>query len=164
MANRGSRMTKQWVGMTGSSISFTADATGILGSTAFLSAATILRCMGEYAIGPSAAPADNDVAVVGCGLAVVSTDAVTAGAASMPEPLSDIGYPWLFWAVHPLRFDTTTVDVSAAVASVRHSFDVKSMRRVKASESLVWIAEYFDFNGAPPLAITGAAVRVLAGS
>jgi len=157
----GTRMSKGWDGISGSLQGFAADGTAILGTLPFTSPGTILRIIGEYAIGLNGAPTAGDVATVSVGIAVVSSDAAIAGATALPEAFGDQPYPWLYWASHAMHFRTTTEDPSSQQSSGRFSIDVKSMRKVKDRETVVWIADYFNFNGDPPLAVAASALRIL---
>jgi len=158
----GSRMTKQWEGVSGTDQHFTADATAILGRLEPPDAITVLRMLGEYVIAPTSAPVAGDAATVSVGICVVSTDAFNVGASAMPEPFGDQGYPWLYWASHPMHFAGTSLDPSSASASVRRSFDVKSMRKMKGDrEALVWVVDYFNIVGDPPLICMAGGLRIL---
>jgi len=146
--------------MSTGTTAFTADSSTVIGSgfTPGL-AATILRMLGEYVITPTSAPTTNDEARVTVAIGVISADAVAANAA--PDPGLEPDYPWLFWASHALRFASTATDPNSAGASVRAGFDIRSMRKMKPRETLIAVAEYEDFVGAPPLTLSWAAVRVL---
>ncbi len=159
---RGSRMSKQWEIIQGAPQILSAGGTSIVGSLAPTEAITVIRMLGEYNIGiGTAAPTALDEAQIGLGICVVSTDAVLAGAASMPDPSDDIGYPWLFWADHFLFFPTNTQTNASRQSSVRRSFDVHSMRKIKPSESLVFVVQYTDVVGTPTIHVGVAATRVL---
>ncbi len=160
---RGNRMQKHWEGFTGSiSGTISADATQLFTTAlAFTEAQTILRTLGDYIITPSQAPTAGDVAIVAVGLAVISSDAFAAGVTAVPDPVGEPQYPWLFWASHLMFFGGTSVDPAGPAAAVRGKVDVKSMRKVKPRESLVWVAEYFDIAGAPPLRVGVGSTRVL---
>jgi len=159
---RGPRRTKQWrmIESLGPR-DFTAPATVFQGSIAFSEAATVLRMLGEYVIGPTSAPVAGDDAAVAIGIGVVSTDAATVGGASMPDPDTEGEYPWLYWANHPLFYATTNVDHAVGTGVVRRSFDIRSMRKIKPRESLVVVGEYTSASGNPPVTFFMQDVRVL---
>jgi len=157
----GTRMAKGWEGISGSLQGFSTDGTALLGTLPFTTPGTILRIIGEYAVGLNGAPVAGDVATVSVGIGVVSSDAAIAGATALPEAFGDQAYPWLYWASHAMHFRTTTEDPSSQQGSGRFSIDVKSMRKVKQRETLIWVADYFDFNGTPPLAVAASALRIL---
>ncbi len=160
----GTRMTKEWGGISGSRQTFTADGTALVGSLAPARPSTVLRILGEYTVHPTAAVAAGDAAVISVGIGVVSSDAAAVGSTAMPEPFGDQAFPWLYWGSHAFSFPSTTQDPSHLAGSGRFSIDVKSMRRLKTRESLVWVADYFDFSGQPPLTLVGSALRVLLAS
>ncbi len=164
MARRGGRLTKEWVHSLTSIDALTGDGTNLEGSIAFAIPGTVLRMLGEYIITPSAATAAGDRAVISVGVGFVSTDAATLGSTAMPDPESDVEYPWLYWGSHPMFFGSTSADPNSAGASVRVNFDVKSMRRFKPTESLVTVIQYGNSAGAPPLEFIQAPLRVLIGT
>ncbi len=158
---RSQRMPKHWHPIAGGSQGFTVNATALIGTLGtFATPFTVIRMLGEYIIGPDAAPAAADSCRVGVGIGVVSTDAATLGATAMPDPSGEPDFPWLYWAEHAFFFVGTSLE-DQAVAQLRHSFDVRSMRKVKPRESLVMVVEYVDVNGAPPMQVETAATRVL---
>ncbi len=158
---RPARMPKHWDQLGAISQALTADATIISAGLSFDEGWTIIRLLGEYTVAPSGATAQGDSAAIGVGIGVFSSDAVAAGAGSVPEPVNEAEYPWLYWADHRFFFGGTSVDPSPASASVRRAFDVKSMRKVKPRESLVMVVNYVDITGAPPLDFIGGGTRVL---
>ena len=160
---RGQRMQKHWHVIPGLSANVTASSTLLGGGLTLDGPFTVLRMLGDYAIAPGATgTVAGDAADVAVAIGVVSADAFAAGAASVPDPGStDPDYPWLFWAQHSVFFASTTVDPSSAIASVRRSFDVRSMRKMKPRETLALVVEYVDTAGAPPLRVEVAVTRVL---
>ena len=80
----------------------------------------------------------------------------------MPDPATDANYPWLYWASHKLFFTSSgNSGEGGAGYSLRRSFDIKSMRKLKPSESLAFVFQYSDIAGAPPLQFTAGQTRVL---
>jgi len=79
---------------------------------------------------------------VGIALGLYSDDAFAAGAASMPGPLSDAGYDWIF---HTTRIFgptfTATEDGTNILHNVWLDVDSKAMRKVKPNQTLAWISE-----------------------
>ncbi len=161
----GTRMSKQWGGLSSGTSSLTGDGTSIIsGSLAFLESSTILRMIGEYLIcGDSTAPVAADGVVLTVGIGVFSTDAVTAGSASMLDPGDEPEFPWLYWAAHSLFFPDTSQNVSLGARAVRRDFDVRSMRKMKPRESLVAVVQYANVAGNPPLRVQWGQTRVLVG-
>ncbi len=163
MADRhgGPRMAKEWAIIPGGLLDFTADATQIGSSILNLGPATVLRMLGEYAIGPVTAPVTLETAELTVAIGVASSDAVALGASAMPDPADEPNYPWLYWAQHSLFFTTTNLDPAGETASVRHGFDVRSMRKIKPRESLVMVVQMTRVSGTPDLRIVLGSTRVL---
>ncbi len=161
---RSARQEKDWLTIPGFNLGLVSESTFIGGSLPFTTSSTILRMLGEYVIGLNGpAPTAQDGAFITVGIGVVSSDAFAAGGGSMPDPNAEGGYPWLYWRSHPMFFRTTTEDPSDGRGSIRVTFDVKSMRKVKASQSLVPVIQYADVSGLPALRIDFGATRVLVG-
>ena len=160
---RSARMPKHWHGITAGEIHLVGTGTQIVGAFSGVATTpyTVLRMLGEYIIVPTSAPTAADAVLISSAIGVVSDDAVAVGATAMPDPLSDVEYPWLYWASHPFHFSSTSVDPSQAGGSVRVKFDMKSMRKIKPRESLVWVFEYFDVAGTPPMSVFAGDLRFL---
>ena len=111
MADRfgGRRMAKHWHVIAGVSLSFTVDVTGLGGGLALDGPWTAIRMLGEYTIGPDAAPAAGDQCTIGVGIGVVSSDAFAVGSTAMPDPVGEPEYPWLYWAEHDFHFVDTSL-------------------------------------------------------
>jgi len=122
---------------------------------------TVMRLIGEVSVAPDEAGITaGDSALVVVGIGVVSTDAATAGAGSMPDPGGEADYPWLWWAPIFLQFpksDNTNVTIRKV------AINSKAMRKVAPGQSVVAVAEYVDFVGAPPLDVLLSA-RMLIGT
>ena len=157
------RKTKQWLFLPGTSQAFTASATADLGSLAFTEAQTVLRMLGEYQIHRTAAIVQFDSAHFGVGIGIVSSDAVAAGNVAMPDPRDEPEFPWLYWADHLVTYRGTETEPEALDGSgfIRRTFDIRSMRKVKPRESLVFVVQYVDGGGAPPLTFVHQGIRVL---
>ncbi len=158
---RQARMLKEWENIPSIQIDFTSTATALGGVIAMSAPRTVIRMIGEYVIGPTSAPAALDVAKIAIAIGVVSSDAFAAGAGSVPDPAVEEEYPWLYWKEHMFFFPTNSADPSTAQGSVRVSFDIRSMRKLKPRESLAWVFQYVDINGVPPLTLDVASTRVL---
>ncbi len=163
--SRSNRMRKHWPSIPASQTAFTADSTALLSS--FVAAAgepfTVLRMMGEFIVSPTPGGAFSagDTACLGFGIGVTSADAITAGSGSMPDPVAEPDYPWLYWSEVPtLVFDGTVAEgLSLATRVVR--FDVRSKRKVAPRQGLAFVGEYVDAVGAPPLTVITGGVRFL---
>ena len=156
---RAARMLKQWENIPSIQIDFTGTGTSLGGSIPMTDPRTVIRMIGEYVIGPTSAPVALDVAKIALAIGVVSSDAFAAGAGSVPDPGVEEEYPWLYWKEHTFFFPTTSADPATAQGSVRVPFDIRSMRKLKPRESLVWIFQYMDYNGAPPLTLDVSSTR-----
>jgi len=156
-------MSKEWSFISSSNSALTGVGTTVGGTLAFAIPGTVLRMLGEYVIGPTSAITAGDNARVILGIALVSTDAATLGATAMPDPAGDADYPWLYWMDHPLFFPEAGAPLggAAGMGSLRHSFDVKTMRKFKPKESLVFVMQYSDIAGNPPIQVLQGAVRCL---
>ncbi len=158
------RRRKSWVEFLAIRLEGTADATLQGTGLAFSEAgSTVLRMLGSYTINPAAAPGAGDGCTIGVGIAFVSSDAFAAGAASLPEPLGDPEYPWLYWASHSFDFVSTSSVPGDQVPSgaLRHSFDLKSQRKAAGGTTLTQIVQYENLLGDPPMTIFLAQMRVL---
>ncbi len=155
------RKAKLWAGIPTTLLGLTADNTFLGGSLAFTSPQTVLRMLGEYVIGPASAVVAGDDVEITVALGKVSTDAFALGASAVPDPNGEPEYPWLYWKQHVFTFPTTSGDPSAATGSVRQSYDIKTMRKFTARESLVWVINYGDLGGAPPMTLVLGQTRVL---
>jgi len=161
---RSKRMAKEWSFIPATVVAMTANATFVGGSLLLAGPATILRVIGEYIIGNTVAGVSaSDSAIVTVALGVMSSDAVALGASAMPDPGAEGEYPWLYYSSHPFWFNTagTPAYDEAPRAAVRKSFDVRSMRKMKARESLGLVLQYEDVVGAPPLEFVPGNFRVL---
>ena len=157
------RKAKQWSQLLGFSGPFVASTTGIGTSLDFTEPATVIRMLGDVLI--ISTPGGTFVQGDQCGLTVaigvVSTDAVGVGATAMPDPSSEPEFPWLFWKDSHFILEAAPPDLGSPGGAVRFSFDIRSMRKIKPRESLVWVFQYEDLAGAPPYTVSTGLVRVL---
>ena len=159
----GGRMTKQWLGLSSASNAFTASATAVGGKIDFDEPQTIMRVLGEISIFETLATVQFDSARLAFGLAVVSTDAATLGATAVPDPgsTSDVPYPWLYWSQH-IWTNRSGINTDADGSRFfRRSLDIRTMRKVKPRESLIWVFHYVDAGGVPPVTMAHEICRVL---
>ena len=104
-------------------------------------APTIIRSRGEVALAVSTFAAD--LAYGGAfGAAVVSDEAFAAGAASIPRPFSDANFGgWFVWQSFARAVEFISgVGFEANVNQI-FQVDSKAMRKVKAGETIVLMAE-----------------------
>ncbi len=160
---RGPRMPKHWHFMNGASLGLSADST-VLGSAGLVGGGTpftVIRMLGGYIIGPTSAPAALDDVTIGVGIGVVSADALAAGAGSVPDPIEEPDFPWLYWRSHDFFFAGTDPESANVSASLRVDFDIKSMRKIKPREALIVVVQYANTVGNPPLHVGVQQTRVL---
>ena len=158
----GKRMGKQWGAIPATELTFTTAGTQLGAALVSTTAQTVLRMIGEYIIGSTTAPTALDSCSITCGIGIVSTDAFNAGVTAMPDPSGELDFPWLYWMRHSFFMADTGLGYREG-ASTRHSFDIRSMRKMKPRENLVQIFEYSDITGTPPMTVTTAGARVLIG-
>ncbi len=159
----GQRQAKLWQDIPGFRMSFTGDDTQVQAGLSATAPETVLRMIGEYVVAPDAATVDEDDATITVGIGVVSTDAFTLGATAMPDPAAESDFPWLYWKSHPFVFNQTGVDPNVAAAHLRQSFDIKSMRKITARQTLTMIVQYGSITGDPPIQFSAGITRVLVG-
>ena len=157
-------MEKDWSSIPGIEFAATADATLLGGSNSPGVSSTVLRMIGEYVITPTAPPAALDSVTIFLGIGVISLDAFNAGAGSVPDSGGEPNYPWLFWACHDFFFATTTADPKTESGSLRRAFDIRSMRKMKAGQTLAFIVQYANNVGNPPMTVQLCSTRVLFGN
>ncbi len=156
------RMAKDWFSLPAAAAGFSGSVTTLMSTLQIVQAQTVMRMIGEYIITatPGATLVDGDHVEVACAIGVVSGDAATAGSTSMPDPIGEPPYPWLYYMSHKFLF-TDNDDGSSQAQSLRHSFDIRSQRKLKSNQALVFIAEYGDIVGAPLVTLSTGTVRVL---
>ena len=118
-------------------------------------AETILRIRGEV-VALLEAPTANDACVFGWGFRVAANG--TAAAGSTISPFTDGGADWIALGYHPLQA-TGSADLAEGIRQV---IDSKAMRKIKAGEELIFVAENNTAVGVGTLELTFAA-RVLVG-
>ncbi len=158
---RSQRKDKSWIQLPGTTTALTADTTVGPASIAFTGKTTVIRMLGEYIVAPTSAPVALDMCAIGVGIIVVGTDVVTTGGGALPDPISDMGAPWLYWNIHHFFFGTSDVDPPGEASVLRHSFDIRSMRKVGNDQSLIYVLQYSDIVGTPPMTFSQGNVRVL---
>ena len=160
---RGPRKEKDWGEIVSGFFDLTADGNTVIGSSIPGVSSTVIRMIGEYFITPTPGGtfAANDEVELVIGIGVMSTAAVTVGGASVASPHSEPGFPWLYRLSHVFSMEDATPSPSGFAQAGRWSFDIRSMRKMKASESLVAIVNYADNSGAPPMTVGWGSTRVL---
>ena len=158
------RMEKDWSAIPSISLALTADGTFGGASNNPGVSSTVLRMIGEYVIGPTSSPAALDDVKITLGIGVVSADAQAVGPGSLPDPAGEPNYSWLFWAEHHFFYATTSADPKTEQGSLRRGFDIRSMRKMKAGQALVYVVQYADIVGTPPMQVQLSQTRVLFGN
>ena len=160
---RGPRKEKDWGEIPSAFLDLTADGNSVIGSSVPGVSSTVIRMIGEYFLiaTPGGTFAENDEVELVIGIGVVSTAAVVVGGTSVPSPHAEAGYPWLYRMSHVFNMEDTSPSPSGFAQGLRRSFDVRSMRKMKASESLVAIVNYADNAGTPPMTVGWGSTRVL---
>ncbi len=143
--SRGPRRQTQWgAGPSAVDLAITSDTKVIWTNTSVVSEkATIVRIRGIVRILLTAATAAGDGFFGAMGFAVVSDAAVTAGATAMPNPLTDLDYPWLWHAFFDVRAVTGTISdgVNGPSSSIILTIDNKAMRKQSIGEQLVGVSD-----------------------
>ena len=157
------RMQKHWHFIPRSNIALTGSSTAIGGSLALDGPWTVIRMLGHFTsfFTAGGTVVAGDKAFIGIGIGVVSSDAVSAGAGSVPDPSGEPDYPWLYWTEFTLDAIVVSPEQTGGVGSVTKDFDIRSMRKLKPRESLIVVAEYVDLSGAPLVDVSFSATRVL---
>ena len=158
---RTQRKDKTWTNLEGLTQAFTVATTIGPSAIAFSTKATVIRMLGEYVVTPTTAPDAQDQCAIGVGIIVVADDVIATGGGALPDPIDDLGLPWLYWAIHMFRFPSTSIEGAAGSTVLRKSFDIRSMRKVTNGQSLALIVQYADGTGLPPVTFSMSQTRVL---
>jgi len=159
---RGPRKEKQWGFLPLIQLDLTGDGTFGGSAIAFTSVQTVLRMLGEYIISPTGVVSAADSCTIVVGLAKVSTDAAAVGASALPDPGAEGEFPWLYWMSHSFEYPTVASGEGGIVSgSLRKAMDIRTMRKFRPGESLVWVVQYINNAGNPPMTLTLSHTRVL---
>ncbi len=109
--------------------------TGLLSLSAF----TIYRVRGTIGVQLDTSAVDER-AVIQFGMALVSSAAFAAGGASIPSPVTEASYPWL-WRGEVFISSLAEAAVVNDFLSQTIKVDSKAMRKSKPDEALVLVAE-----------------------
>ena len=140
MADRARKTDYDWEGL-GAGAALIANLTTIPDIQVivqFLASVTLYRIRGEILATLTTAAAANSAKILHCGLIMASAEAAAAGAASIPDPASDLNAPWIWHGFMHLMRTATTETESFGLASYRLQVDSKAMRKIKANQSLVF--------------------------
>ena len=145
-----------WSGFGSGVTAFSSTATSILASLPLSSPGTVMRILGGWWAQPTPGGTfvAGDKAEIAIGVGVVSADAAAAGSAAVPQPITDEGWPWLYWKSFTVLIDAAVAESSeSSGVRIRHELDIKSMRKFKSNMSLVVVGQYLDQVGTPPMTV-----------
>ena len=124
------------------------DGTAVLGTTAlaFGDKQTITRIRGSmlFSLDPSGA---DELVVIAVGIIVVSTQALLAGEASVPDPFDSIGSPFIWYQFVILGGPDLVTNTGVMQKNQRVEVDAKAMRRVGLDESMAVKAQVAIVDG-----------------
>ena len=157
---------KSWLPILGISLNLSSSTKFLGANLSFEGPGTILRLRGEIVV-DMVSDAATEAALVGLAIGIASADAVGNGVvASLPGPLSDVDYPWLWWSSIPLwseAVDSASSPAGQLSSNTRVMVDSKAMRKVKPNESLFVMTELSQLAGTPTARVTIGTTRVLLG-
>ena len=157
--------SKTWTLLSASNTTITsattaAQATGLV----FSLNSTILRVRGHVQAFFDNTKQAGDTIDLTFGLAVLNSDAFSAGAASLPDPAGDVSFPWMWWGSMSLRGDVAASEEAWGLTAQRLEVDTKAMRRVTPADTLLMIVQSTAVAGAPATLVQFGALRVLIGT
>jgi len=166
MARRGSVIShKEWQQGSFSRQAISAAGTFAGGGLDFAQPITVLRSRGYVQAAFDETVQAGDTMLLTFGLGIVSTDAANLGATALPDPGSDVAYPWLWWGEMFLEAFAADVATLHAWGSTnqRLEVDTKAMRRARLDQSLIWVIEAAQVTGAPVTNVEIGTTRILVG-
>lgn len=140
---RSRRLTSWVLGPEANDVGASANATVLWTQTTVTTEPiTVIRTRGVCQLYLTAASAIGDGFAGALGIGIVSDQAAAAGAASVPDPKSEVDWDgWLWHSFFDLRVLSTTLadGVNASVASVRIEIDSKAMRKWDESMTMIGV-------------------------
>ena len=137
----GPRRKMEWVGPANQGyVNVASQGATLLSSFNPTESITLIRTRGMVSLVPQTVTADVDI-VGAFGMCIVSQQAFTAGAASVPEPFSDADWGgWFVWRSFAFKFEFAT---AASVNFPRWDFEIdsKGQRKIGPNDILVAVAE-----------------------
>jgi len=111
------------------------------------SGSTLIRTRGTGLVMFDAA-ATNNVVLFAIGLGIFSSDAFAVGAGSLPGPITDAGYSWVWHRLFSLgpALDGTQ-NVQNIGQNIPFEIDSKAMRKMHPNETMGFVAEGLVING-----------------
>ncbi len=117
---------------------------------------TIVRIRGAlHIMMDRSAEVAEDKAMVVYGIGLVQARALAAGVASLPLPVGNVEWPWMWQAVTTLATPTTLTEDEGGARFQRTDIDSKSMRKAGPGETLVLITQVISITGTPDVECWG---------
>ncbi len=124
-------------------------------------ASTIVRFRGRLRGYLNTAAAADSEKLLACGLILLNADTAAAGAASMPEPLSDRDADWIWTDFLTMATVDTTEGSGGGMQFDTIVLDNKSMRRARPSEVVVFVCQPVDLGGTETATVFGGLSMLL---
>jgi len=84
----------------------------------------------------------TDVLQVALGLGIFTSDAFGIGSTALPGPLTDADWDWVYYKTILFGPGFTTTEIAGeGLQNVTVEVDSKAMRKMKANQTLAWVAE-----------------------
>ena len=117
---------------------------------------TVIRIRGQlHAQMDRSAEVAEDKVVVSTGIAMIESRAVAAGIGSLPKPVADANFPWMWVGTQTLSTPTTLTEAEGDMRFQRIELDSKSMRKAMPSMALVLVTEVVSIAGVPDVECWG---------
>ncbi len=114
---------------------------GSVGLALTVAAGTLVRTRGSFRPALAASGSNQNVISGAFGIIVVSSEAFTAGLASLPTPLADPERDWVVWQPFTLYGDGTAQGEAATGATLDFPFDSRGMRKMKTNDVMAPVFE-----------------------
>ena len=117
---------------------------------------TVIRIRGRFhAQMDRSAEVAEDKAVVTSGIAMVEARAAAAGIGSLPKPVTNSDFSWMWIGAHTLATPTTLTEDEGSMRFERIDVDAKAMRKAQPSMALVLVTEVTSIAGVPDIECWG---------
>ena len=142
----GPRRQTSWVGPSDQNfVGVATGATSIISSfvpsTNGLRKSTLVRNRGIFSVKPDSLAADVDI-VGAMGVCVVSNQAFSAGAGSIPGPFDEAGWDgWMVWQPFGFSIEVIGAPTDTLLSAIQIEVDSKAMRKVSDNETVVVMCE-----------------------
>ncbi len=147
---RGRRTDYTWQGNAGG-MALAAGGSALLSLVTAGGPSTLMRSRGEIAASIDGAATDDKV-VVACGLIKATEEQVAVGITAIPDPFADLDATWLWHGFLCMQAQGT--DQAVPTGSALLSVDSKAMRRLKQTESIVFVASASSIANPPATDLT----------